>query len=288
MRFDRNILKYLKEPAKINISLRLCASAVLKNSSICLITVLALSACNYQPQVQVAEQEQALYQIATIDALLQGFFDGHTTLSELATKGDFGIGTFNTLDGEMVLEDGLFFQVKADGKVYRPSAETQTPFASVVKFAPEDSLEIQNMDYPQLQQLIDSLMKSPNYFYAIRVEGEFESVHTRSVPAQQKPYPQLVVVTRNQPEFNIEKTSGKLTGFYCPEFVKGVNIPGYHLHYLTDDKTAGGHLLGFQLKSGMLKLDRIEKFEMQLPSSGDFQKSEFKTDRSSELKEVEG
>jgi acetolactate decarboxylase len=70
--------------------------------------------------------------------------------------------------------------------------------------------------------------------------------------------------------------------------VKGVNISGYHLHYLTDDKTAGGHLLGFQLKSGMLKLDRIEKFEMQLPTSGDFQKSEFKTDRSDELKEVEG
>ena len=289
MNFDINILKSLKIfTVQIRTSLRLCASAVKRNGGICLLMLLALSACNPEPKVQLPEQEQALYQIATIDALLQGVFDGHTTLSELAIKGDFGIGTFNTLDGEMVLEDGQFFQVKADGKVYRPSAETQTPFASVIRFVPEDSLEISNMDFPQLQQLIDSLMGSPNYFYAIRVEGEFESVHTRSVPAQQKPYPQLVEVTRNQPEFHLAASHGKLTGFYCPAFVKGINIPGYHLHFLDDAKTAGGHLLGFQLKSGMLKLDRIEKFEMQLPTSGDFQNSEFKTDRSDELKEVEG
>ena len=226
--------------------------------------------------------------MATIDALLQGVFDGQTSLGDLAAKGNFGIGTFNSLDGEMVLEDGLFFQVKADGKVYRPSTETCTPFASVVKFAPEDSLRINNLDFKELKQLIDSLMGSPNYFYAVRLEGEFESVHTRSVPAQQKPYPLLVEVTRQQPEFNIGQTKGKLTGFYCPEFVKGINIPGYHLHYLTDDKTAGGHLLDFHLKKGKLKLDRIEKFEMQLPGSGDFQNSEFKTDRSDEVKEVEG
>jgi acetolactate decarboxylase len=119
------------------------------------------------------------------------------------------------------------------------------------------------------------------------LDGQFESVHTRSVPAQQKPYPELIIVTRNQPEFNITGTRGKITGFFCPEFVKGINIPGYHLHFLSDDKTSGGHLLGFQLKSGMLKLDRISKFEMQLPDSGAFQKSEFKTDRSAQVKEAE-
>ena len=243
------------------------------------------SGCN--PKAPKVIPEQALFQVSTIDALMQGVFDGNTKLSDLAVKGDFGIGTINGLDGEMVLENGQFFQVKSDGKVYRPSGETLTPFASVVKFAPEDSMEVQNIDFPKIQHLIDSLMKSPNYFYAIRLEGEFESVHTRSVPAQQKPYPELVVVTRHQPEFDIPHTFGKLTGFFCPEFVKGINITGYHLHFLSDDKTSGGHLLGFQLKSGKLKLDRISKFEMQLPESGAFQKSEFKTDRSAEVKEAE-
>ena len=247
--------------------------------------------CPKKPQPSQAQypiQEQALFQVSTIDALMQGVYDGNTKLSDLAVKGDFGIGTTNSLDGELVLENGQFFQIKADGKVYRPTGETKTPFASVTKFVPQDSIAITNMNFQQLKHLVDSLMKSPNYFYAIRLEGEFESVHTRSVPAQHKPYPSLVEVTRQQPEFNISQTRGKLTGFYCPEFVKGFNMPGYHLHFLSDDKTTGGHLLDFKLKSGMLKLDRIRKFEMQLPESDDFQKSEFKTDRSKELKEAEG
>lgn len=241
--------------------------------------------CNQQPTNQV--HEQALFQVSTIDALMQGVFDGSTTLAELSHKGDFGIGTFNALDGEMILENGQFFQVKADGKVYRPSGESLTPFASVVKFVPEDSVKVENLNFSEFKHLADSVMGSSSYFYAIRLEGEFVSVHTRSVPAQQKPYPELIVVTRQQPEFNISETRGKLTGFFCPEFVKGVNITGYHLHFLSDDKSSGGHLLGFKLKSGVLKLDRIYNFEMKLPESVAFHNSEFKTDRSEQVKEVE-
>ena len=81
---------------------------------------------------------------------------------------------------------------------------------------------------------------------------------------------------------------GNWTGFFCPEFVKGINVSGYHLHYLSDDKTFGGHLLDFKLKSGILKLDKIQKFEMQLPESDSFQKTEYKTDRTGELEKVEG
>jgi acetolactate decarboxylase len=244
-----------------------------------------LAGCAPKPAII---QEQSLFQVSTIDALLQGDYDGYTSLNELSSKGDFGIGTVNALDGELIIENGQFYQVKADGKVYRPSGELKTPFASVVKFAPEDSIEIHDLDFKGLKLLIDSLMKSPNYFFAIRLDGEFDSVRTRSVPAQQKPYPALVVITQKQPEFSIQKSKGKLTGFFCPEFVKGINISGYHLHYLSDDKTAGGHLLDFRLTSGTLKLDKIRKFEMVLPESGSFQKTEYKTDRISELKKVEG
>jgi len=259
-------------------------------STVCFMQIIGLLLLGFIgccPQPLNTVPEQALFQISTIDALMQGVYDGNITLSELSGKGNFGIGTINTLDGELVLENGKFFQVKADGKVYRPSGDKQTPFASVVKFAPEDSMKVHDLDYTKLKQLVDSLMKSPNYFYAIRLEGEFESLLTRSVPAQQKPYHPLVEITHHQPEFNIMKTKGKLTGFFCPEFVKGINVPGYHLHFLSDDKTSGGHLLDFQFKSGMLILDRIRKFEMQLPESVAFQKSEFKTDRSTQLNEAE-
>jgi acetolactate decarboxylase len=250
------------------------------------LVVVLLVGCVPEPAKIV--QEQSLFQVSTIDALLQGDYDGYTSLNELSKKGNFGIGTVNALDGELVVENGQFYQVKADGKVYRPSGELKTPFASIVKFVPEDSIEVHNLDFNKLKQMVDSLMKSRNYFFAIRLEGEFDSVRTRSVPAQQKPYPKLVVVTQHQPEFSIQKTKGKLTGFFCPEFVKGINMPGYHLHYLSDDKISGGHLLDFRLKSGTLKLDKIRKFEMLLPESGSFQKTEYKTDRTGELKKVEG
>ena len=249
-----------------------------------------LMACSEQNPVAVVvnSQPQALFQVSTIDALLQGVYDGSTSLKELSEKGDFGIGTVNTLDGEMVLENGVFYHVKSDGGVYPLSLDDQTPFASVVQFSPEDTIDVEAVSFEDLKLLIDSLAGSLNYFYAVRVEGAFEYVHTRSVPAQKRPYPPLVEVTSNQPEFNMYETNGMLTGFYCPEFVKGVNVTGYHLHYLTEDKKQGGHLLDFELKSGRLLLDKIDRFEMQLPSSEDFENSEFKTDRSEELKKVEG
>ncbi len=231
---------------------------------------------------------QALFQVSTIDALLQGVFDGTTTLADLAEKGDFGIGTINSLDGEMIVEDGNFYHVRADGKAYPLTEDEETPFASVVKFMPEDTINVTNLTFDSLKELVDSLMGTPNYFYALRVIGNFEHVHTRSVPAQKKPYPSLVEVTSNQPEFDINDTQGMLTGFYCPEFVSGVNVTGYHLHYLNNEKTQGGHLLGFELKSGKLLLDKIDRFEMQLPSSEDFQRSELGIDRTEELKQVEG
>lgn len=233
-------------------------------------------------------QEQSLHQVSTIDALLQGDYDGTVSLKELSAFGDFGIGTVNGLDGELVIENGRFYQVKSDGKVYQPSGEIKTPFASVVQFIPEDSVAVRDLSFVKLKQLIDSLMKSQNYFYAIWLDGKFDSVRTRSVPLQQKPYPPLVVVTQSQPEFSIPETEGKLTGFFCPEFVKGINVPGYHLHYLADDKISGGHLLDFHLKTGMLKLDRITNFEIQLPETKSFQKTEYNTDRSGELKKAEG
>jgi acetolactate decarboxylase len=162
-----------------------------------LFTLLFLSLVACTPETHVQKQE--LFQVSTIDALMQGVYDGNTSLKELSENGDFGIGTFNTLDGELILENGTFYQVKSDGKVYRPSDEIKTPFASVVHFAPEDSIAINNLDFLKLKQVIDSLMGSQNYFYAIRLEGNFETVHTRSVPAQVKPYRPLIEVTQKQP-----------------------------------------------------------------------------------------
>lgn len=234
------------------------------------------------------DQPQSIVQVSTIDALMQGVYDGSMSLSKLSGYGDFGIGTFNALEGEMILLDGKFYQVKADGKVYKPEKSVLTPFAAVTFFNPEIKFEVSAMSYPGLKAAIDTLMLSSNLFYAVKLHGSFSRVKTRSVPMQQKPYPPLVEVTANQPEFETETVTGTLSGFYCPPFVTGINVPGYHLHFLSDDQNFGGHVLEFELSTGQLFLDQVNNFRLMLPEAGGFLDTDLTGDLTGDLQNVEG
>ena len=234
------------------------------------------------------DQPQAIVQISTIDALMQGVYDGTISLSKLSGFGDFGIGTFDALEGEMVFLDGKFYQVKADGKIYKPEKSVLSPFATVTYFDSEIKYEVSAMSYPGLKTAIDSLMLSSNLFYAIKLHGTFNRVKTRSVPMQQKPYPPLVEVTASQPEFETETVTGTLSGFYCPPFVTGINVPGYHLHFLSDGQDFGGHVLEFELSNGELFLDQINNFKLILPEDGGFLETDLTNDLTGDLEDVEG
>ena len=182
-----------------------------------------------------------LFQTSTIDALLAGVYDGHISCLRLLKHGDFGIGTFDQLDGEMVVLEGTIYQVKGDGKVYKPDLNGKTPFAAMCDFNPEKTISINtHTDYKRLETLIDEAAPNQNLFYAIRVTGQFRSMKTRSVPAQKKPYPPLKEVTPNQPEFDMNNVFGTIVGFRCPPYVNGINVPGYHLHFISRDRTQGG------------------------------------------------
>jgi len=234
-------------------------------------------------------ESQEIVQISTIDALMQGVFDGSTLLSDLTGMGDFGIGTFNALDGEMTLLNGVFYQVKADGNVYEPDIHsTKTPFATITCFEPEWTRPVFSMDYNVLKDTIDRLKTSSNLFYAIQVKGTFSYIRTRSVPAQKKPYPTLAEVTADQPEFEARSVTGTLAGFYCPPYVTGINVTGYHLHFISDDKHFGGHVLELELQEGTLMLDQVATFRLLLPEEGDFLDTDLTEDLSEELEDVEG
>ncbi len=250
-----------------------------------LLTVLFLNGCH---KGEKPETGQAVIQISTIDALMTGVYDGPATLKDLTGWGDFGIGTFNALDGEMALLDGIFFQVTGSGDVNKPGHSTHTPFATVTFFNPESKCQVAGLSFAGLKSVADSLMKSPNLFYALRVTGTFNSVKTRSVPAQTKPYLPLVEVTADQPDFETDTIKGTLSGFYCPPFVKGVNVPGYHLHFISDDQSFGGHVLGFELGKGILEMDQIDRFRLILPQDEGFLEADLTDDLSDELEDVEG
>ena len=229
-----------------------------------------------------------LYQVSTIDALLAGTYDGDRTLPELLKQGDFGIGTYDNLDGEMVLLDGTFYQVKASGKVTAPDPRGETPFAAVCAFRPERTLAVPpGSDMAAVERWLDREVPPRNRFCAIRIDGTFKTMRTRSVPAQERPFPPLKAVAATQPTFDFENVSGTIVGFRCPPYVAGVNVPGYHLHFLSQDGAKGGHILGFELVTGTAQVDELDRFVLQLPGTDDFANVDLARDRQRELSGVE-
>lgn len=236
----------------------------------------------------VASRE-VLMQVSTIDAILGGVYDGTMTCEELKGYGDFGIGTFEALDGEMIACDGDFYQVRADGRAYPVTDDRETPFASVTFFDADEEYALPDgIDYTGFQQFLDEKLPTENTFYAVKITGTFSYMKTRSVPAQEKPYPPLVEVTASQPVFEFNDVAGIIVGFRSPPYVTGVNVPGYHLHFLTDAKDAGGHILDFTVRQATVHIDVTPDFLMVLPDSGsDFYTIDLTPDNQEELEKAE-
>lgn len=229
-----------------------------------------------------------LFQTSTITALLEGVYEGQMTFGALKRHGDFGLGTFNALDGELVALEGEFYQVKADGVAYPVDDSMKTPFAAVTFFDPDKSVVTNSaMDYNRLKDHLDSLLPTNNIFYAIMIKGRFSYVKTRSVRRQVRPYPPLSEAVKKQPTFEFHNVEGTLIGFRCPAFVEGINVPGYHLHFITSDRKAGGHLLECRLSGVAIGIDYTSELFMVLPSSGDFYKADLTGERKKELEKVE-
>jgi acetolactate decarboxylase len=233
-----------------------------------------------------AQTPNAMYQVSTINALLQGVYEGEISIKELKQQGNFGIGTFEGLDGEMVVVDGSYYHVKASGEVIQVKDDVKTPFANVVSFKPEIFGEIRNVEtFGELEKALDAIIKDRNYVYAIRIDG-VANVKTRSIPKQTKPYPTLAEAAKTQSVFDIN-TAGTIVGFWCPQYVNGINVPGYHLHFISSDRKAGGHILSGGVVAGKVQIAKIIDFRMILPGSGAFQKAALNNDYSKELKAVE-
>jgi acetolactate decarboxylase len=229
-----------------------------------------------------------LYQVSTIDALLQGVYDGVLSFRELKTHGDFGIGTCDGLEGEMLALDGNYYQIKTDGIPYPISDNMTTPFATVTHFETDEAIRLEKpMNLTELEQYLDKNLPTENLFYAVKLDGNFAHLKARSVPRQEKPYRKLADAISNQTVFEFENVSGTLVGFRTPDYVKGINVPGYHLHFITSNKSAGGHVLELELENGTAALDITPGFFMELPTNGSFSTVELGKDLKAEMETVE-
>lgn len=235
-----------------------------------------------------AQAANELYQFSTINALLQGVYDGELTIKDLKKQGSFGIGTLNGLDGELIGLDGDYYQVKANGDVLKLADDAKIPFATSLHFKSDRAAQFHALDYENLQKSLDQMKNDTNYFYAIRIDGVFTKVLTRAIPKQDRPYKTLAEAAKEQHVFELTNIKGAVIGFWCPQYINGINVPGYHLHFISEDRKFGGHILTASLQAGNVQMSRIHAFRMELPQvTSDFGTAALNKDYSKELKAIE-
>lgn len=230
---------------------------------------------------------RALFVSAPVKSLVEGIYRENRTVASLAGHGDFGLGTFNDLDGELVMLEGRVYQLRADGQAYAVPAGTATPYACV-NFFSADTVETfeEELDLPGLQHRLQQMIPSPNLIYAVRIDGRFSHVRTRSVPRQDS-YRPLVEVAREQPEFDFRECHGTMAGYITPSFMADLTVPGLHLHFLTEDRQRGGHLLACTTSRMTVSLQHLPRLEVELPVSIDYMTAEFTRNLRADLDEAE-
>jgi acetolactate decarboxylase len=220
----------------------------------------------FQLSNSASADRETLFQVAAFNTFSLGDYDGIMAYSEIAEHGDFGIGTFDGLDGEMVALKGIFYQIPVDGKPKQVDPSIKAPYITVTFF---DSDQIINvavpLNYSELQTYIDGLLPTDDAIYAIKIHGSYDYALTRSVPKQTIPYPPLSEAIKNQSIFTLNNISGTAIGFWFPSSMDGVDFVGYNLHFITDDVTAGGHLLDCIARNITIEIDQTNKYNLVLP-----------------------
>jgi acetolactate decarboxylase len=229
------------------------------------------------PAASAVTPAPAMTQVSTLSALQLGLYDGDVTFAQLAQVGDFGLGTFDGLDGEMIALDGTFYQARVDGSVQAVAPSTETPFANVHFFQSEQTIAVNQRlaNFRELQAYLAQQLPSQNQPYALKIRGAFPSVKIRSVAEQREPYPPLQAVIEQQTVFDLPNINGTLVGYFMPDYLAGVASVGYHFHFLSDDRQHGGHLLDVGLTSAILEVDRLEQVVLLIPQTSLFQTADF-------------
>jgi acetolactate decarboxylase len=220
--------------------------------------------------------KNTLYQVSTLNTLMLGYYDGVISCGELLSHGDTGIGTFDTLNGEMIVLDGKVYRAGEDGSVAPVDGSVTTPFAQIAfldeDFVLDDLNQIEDIDAlkTRLTEGVLNQTGNANLFYMAKITGVFKQVLVRSEAGQSKPYAPLEEVLKNQKEYAYENLSGTAVALYCPEYMNGLGLAGWHFHFISDDHSKGGHMLDASLDSARAQIGLISNFNMLLPQDKDF------------------
>lgn len=237
------------------------------------------------------DSKKTIFQLGILQALAQGYFDGETTVSELKEKGDIGIGTFDAIDGELIVLDGEFYKAISDTSIVKCSKDTLISFATVSKFAPEISFEFSAGDFGNLKNQLERMSddNGRNQFYISKMSCSCSYVTVRSELKQTKPYGPLNIVMKTaQRSATYKDCEGTIVAVYYPDYMDGINTPGWHLHFISKDKSFGGHVLDVEILSCKGEFEKSSKFQMYIPDNNDYNNMNLARNLQKEIKEVEG
>ena len=232
-------------------------------------------------------EHHTLYQVSTAGALVEGVYQGAVSVGVVREHGDFGLGTFEDLDGEMVVLDGHVFRVSSDGEVHEVPDHATTPFAVVTRFGDPPTRTVDAVeDFAGLASAIDALRDSANVFFAVRVDGRFDAVHVRAA-CRTAPGVPLAVATEHQAEFELGPVDGTMVGFWSPPYASGVEVAGYHLHFVSDDRRAGGHVLACAGRQLRVRVQEESDVHLALPDTAAFRGADLTRDPTADLDRAE-
>jgi acetolactate decarboxylase len=230
---------------------------------------------------------QTIFQVSTVGALVEGVYEGAVRIGTLREHGDFGLGTFEGLDGEMIALDGDFFRVRDDGAVHGVADDVLTPYAMVTHFVPDRVTTVPDCStFDELCAALDALRDSANHFFAFRLAGTFPTMHVRAACKVPEGTP-LVEATEQQGEWNVEALRGTLVGFWSPPYTAHFDVPGYHFHVVDEERRRGGHVLGCSTGELDVGIQRLEQLVVALPETADFLTADLARDPSADIDRAE-
>lgn len=264
--------------------------SILSLLSACILSVF-LSCCQSARKAgaRAHSEQDFMYQYSIIDALMAGVFDGDLTIGNLKPKGDFGVGTFNKVNGELIMLEGKVYKMSSDGSV-KEVRDSDSTSAAFVKFFKADTtiyLKEPNLTYEKLQERLTEKLNA-NTIYAIKITGTFSKMTTRAASPAKPPYTTLPAhLGEHQKLFNYNNTTGTCVGFLLPPYLARTNVPGFHLHYIADDLKAGGHIFKFDTDAVTVEIDFAKGFTIENNTNAEFLNVNLKPDRGAELKKIE-
>jgi acetolactate decarboxylase len=216
---------------------------------------------------------RAVWQSQPFIALANGNFRGTVTVDQAKRRGNLGIGALDRLDGEILVLDGVLYRFLASGGVDRPAGDTRMAFAMMAQFEPGKPIELpRGTTLKDLHCFLDPLLPTLNAYYALRIQGTFSAVKTRTFPIQagEPPFKPVCKLDPPPPTFEFSQIEGTMVGFRPPSYAADVSGPPYHLHFLAGDRRGGGHVLDLAVERATVMFDRIDGLELDLPTGKAF------------------